>query len=144
MQQQIILPRSLSREGVIQRIARALTALPQDKAWRVEIHEQRPKRSEQQNRYLWGAVYPHILRAGGESLGGWTGEDLHEYFLGEHFGWEEVSGFGRRRLRPLRRSSALNKQEFADFIAFIQQRMAEQGIVVPDPDPNFYQAEQAA
>lgn len=142
--QQVILPRGLSRESVIARISRALAALPLERAWRVEIHEQKAKRSEQQNRYLWGAVYPHILRAGGETLGGWTAEDLHEYFLGEHFGWEQMTGFGRRRMRPMRRSARLNKQEFADFIAFIQQRMAEHGIVVPDADPDWMAHEEAA
>ena len=40
----------------------------------------------------------------------------------------------RKRMRPIRRSSKLSKTEFAGFIAFIQQRMAEHGIYVPDPE----------
>jgi len=131
--QSVYLPASPSREGVIDRLARALRGLPATQAWRVEVHAHKPQRSDQQNRYLWGAVYPSILKAGGETLRGWTPEDLHEYLLGEHFGWETLTGFGRRRMRPIRRSSKLNKQEFADYVGFIQQRMAEHGIYVPDP-----------
>ena len=142
--QTIILPKLAPRDSLIERVARALAALSHETAWRLEIHEQKPRRSEQQNRYLWGCIYPYILKAGGNTLAGWEAEDLHEYFLGEHFGWEEMRGFGRKRMRPLRRSSRLNKQEFADYIDFIQRRMAEHGIVVPDADPNYFEADQAA
>ena len=116
-------------------VARAcayLTALPKDKPWRVVVSEYRPQRSDNQNGYLW-ATYQDILDRGGEMLGGWTKDDLHEFFLIEHFGHEVIEGFGRKRLKPLRRSSKLNKQEFSDFISFIQRRCAEIGIFVADP-----------
>lgn len=142
--QQLILPRLLDRTAVIARIARMLAALSTDCAWRIEIAEHKPTRSSAQNRYLWGCCYPSILKAGGESLAGWTTDELHEFFLGEHFGWETVTGFGRKKLRPIRRSSRLNKQEFADFIAFIQQRSAEYGIYVPDADPAWFLTDEAA
>ena len=67
-------------------------------------------------------------------LAGWQRDDLHEYFLGECFGWETLQGFGRKRMRPLKRSSALNKQEFTDYLEFISQRCAELGIVIPEPE----------
>jgi hypothetical protein len=54
--------------------------------------------------------------------------------LGECFGWETVEGFGRKRLKPLKRSAKLGTQEFSDFVAFIQRRAAELGIFVPDPE----------
>jgi hypothetical protein len=57
---------------------------------------------------------------------------LHEYFLGEHFGWETLEGFGRKRLRPLKRSSKLSTAEFAAFVDFIQRKAAELGIYIPD------------
>lgn len=103
--------------------------------YRVTIEEAKPKRSDPQNRYLWGVVYPTILAAG--KLDGWSNEDLHTYLLGEHFGWELVKGFGAKRQRPIRRSSKLSKLEFMDYIAFIQQRMAEHGIYVPDPNEPY-------
>jgi hypothetical protein len=141
-EQAFILPRSLPRDRVICRIVDALEDLPTDQGFRVEIREHRATRSSAQNAFLWGVVYPAILKAGGNTLAGWSTEDLHEYCLGEHFGWEIVEGFGKKRQRPLRRSSKLSKLEFMEYTAFIQQRMAEHGICVPDP--NEYRHEAAA
>lgn len=129
------LPAMFSRADQLRRIAAELAALPTDTGWRIEVHADDGRRSNQQNRYLWSTVYPAILTAGAESLAGWSAEDLHEFFLGEHFGWETLTGFGRKRLRPLRRSSRLSKAEFAGFIESIQVRMAGLGITIPDPEP---------
>lgn len=128
--QELYIPATEARAGAIERLGRVLMSLPMAR-YRVSIEEARPRRSDPQNRYLWAAVYPTILAAG--KLDGWSANDLHEYLLGEHFGWELVEGFGRKRQRPVRRSSKLNKQEFSEYVAFIQQRMAEHGIYVPDP-----------
>jgi len=125
-------PASVTRQQVFDSIVRVLARLPITKAWSVGVRLHKPRRSDAQNRYLWGAVYPTILKAG--SLEGWTADDIHEYLLGEHFGWETVEGLGRKMVRPIRRSSKLNKQEFSDFVGFIQQRMAEHGIYIPDPN----------
>ena len=105
--------------------------LPQDKAWTVEISPYAPKRSENQNNYLWGVCYRAVLDSGLREAG-WTAEDVHEYFLGEHFGWHTIEGLDRKRIKPTRRSSTLNKQEFTDFIAFIQRTMAEKGVYIPE------------
>jgi hypothetical protein len=96
-------------------------------------------RSAQQNAYLWGVVYQTILNHasdGGESLAtkGWDDEDLHEFFLGEHFGWIALDGFGRKRLKPKRRSSKLPPSEFSDYMLSIQAHVAPMGIVIPDPE----------
>ena len=97
--------------------------------WRVTIEEAKSLRSHNQNRFLWGVCYPAFLKY----LEGWESEDIHEYMLGEHFGWEVVEGFGKKRQRPIRRSSKLSKAEFADFVAFIQRKGAELGIFIEDP-----------
>lgn len=133
-----VLPKLLSRDRAIERIARALGALPLDRAYAITIDEHKERRSDQQNRALWGLAYPTILKAGGEALRGWTAEDIHEFMLGEHFGWETITGFGKRRMKPLRRSSRLSKTEFAEFFDFIQRRAADMGIVIPDPDPDYW------
>ena len=130
----VILPMALPRNHRVENLARFLLNLPIDKAWKVTVSEHKQRRSEQQSRYLWGVVYPAVLEGGGESLAGWTADDLHEYFLGEHFGWETLEGMGRKRLRPLRRSSKLTKMEFSDYVAFIQRKAAEFGVYVPDPN----------
>jgi hypothetical protein len=110
------------------RVQKIIAALSKEKAWTIEIDEYKPKRSDSQNRYLWGVCYAELMKV----LPGWQAEDIHEYMLGEHFGWETIEGMGRKRLRPLRRSSALNKQEFSDFVAFIQRKAAEHGCYIPD------------
>jgi len=106
--------------------------LTPDRAWCIEVLEWRRPRTNQQNAYLWGVVYPAILEASA-MLDGWTRDDLHEYFLGECFGWETLEGFGRKRLRPLKRSSRMNKQEFTDYLDFISRRCAELHIIIPEP-----------
>ena len=91
------------------------------------------KRSIEQNAYLWGVAYQTILD---HSLGeqGWRLEDLHEYFLGEYHGWQTLEGFGRKRVRPIERSSGKSVSEFMDYISFVQQKAAEMGIYIPDPE----------
>lgn len=73
------------------------------------------------------------MEGGGEALGGFTRDDVHEWLLGECFGWQTLEGFGRKRMRPLKRSSALNKQEFTDYLMFIEAKCAEINIVIPQP-----------
>jgi len=131
VKQTIVLPRGAT--AAAERASAVVKQLPADKAWKVEISEYKKRRSDEQNRYLWGGVYPAILEAGGELLGGWTAEDLHEYLLGEIYGWEILEGFGRKRMRPIRRSSKMTASEFSSYVAQIQVRMAEHGIFVPDP-----------
>lgn len=127
---QFVLPKQLRRDGMIQRIATVLGTLPAEQAWRVNVSEHKPLRTHQQNAYLWGVCYAELLK----HLDGWQADDVHEYMLGECFGWETIEGLGKKRLRPLRRSSRLNKQEFSDFVAFVQRKAAEHGVFIPDAD----------
>lgn len=117
-------------ERSLTRIVSVLSALARDKAWKIEIKEARPTRSNEQNAYLWGVVYETIK----QHLPGWDADDIHEYCLGEWSGWETLEGFGRKRLRPIRRSSKLTTSEFMDFVGFVQRTMAEKGIYIPDPN----------
>jgi len=103
--------------------------IPMARKWRVEIALYRKRRSDQQNRYLWGVAYKALKDATGQPA-----DDWHEYFLGEHFGWETVELFGKKKIRPIQRSSKLTTMEFMDFVDFIQSRAAEYGIYIPDPN----------
>lgn len=105
-----------------------LDRLPEGKSWMIEVREYHKPRSLDQNAYLWGVCYATLQQATGQDA-----EDWHEFFLGEHFGWEERELFGKRRLKPIRRSSKLTTAEFADYVAFIQQRAAENGIYIQNP-----------
>lgn len=129
-EQSFVMPRLMNREGQIARIAAMLKGLGLDRAWRISVGEHKPSRSHQQNRYLWGVIYKTILDAG--QLQGWDANDLHEYLLGEWSGWEVIEGFGKRRMKPVHRSSTLNKEQFGEYIAFIQRKMSEIGIYIPD------------
>lgn len=112
---------------------RMVQGLSSDKTWAIEVTEWKKPRTNQQNAFLWGVAYPAILEGGGEALAGWTRDDLHEYFLGECFGWETLEGFGRKRMRPLKRSSALTKQEFSEYLNFLEGRCMDMGITIPEP-----------
>jgi hypothetical protein len=91
------------------------------------------RRSNDQNALLW-ALYSDAIKLGGEALGGWTKDDIHEYMLGEYHGWERTNALGMSRLKPKQRSSRLTKMEFSDFVAFVVQRFAEHGIVLELPE----------
>jgi hypothetical protein len=117
---------------------RFLAGLSMERAWEVTVKPHQKKRSLSQNAYLWGVCYPTILRSGGETLAGWTADDLHEYFLSLHFGSEVLHFNGRDHERPLKRSSKLTTLEFMDFVGRIQQEMAQIGVFIPDPDPEHY------
>ena len=106
-----------------------LEKLPMVRKWKVTVCLYQKRRSDQQNRYLWGVAYKVLQEATGQPA-----QDWHDYFLGEHFGWEKYDMFGKQKLRPLRRSSKLTTMEFMDFVAFIQQRAAENGLYIPDPN----------
>lgn len=128
-----IFPKGTRPDAMATAVARMVANLDPLKTWAVEVTEWRRPRTNQQNKFLWGVVYPAIIEGGGESLRGWTRDDLHDYFLGECFGWETLEGFGKKRLRPLRRSSALNKQEFSDYLLFLETKCMDMGIVIPEP-----------
>ena len=121
-------------EQIANAISNMVSRLDPAQSWQVTIEAFKPKRSDQQNAFLWGVVYPSILEGGGETLRGWTTTDLHEYFLIEAFGSEVIEGFGRKRHKPLRRSSKLTKQEFSDYLAIIEAKCAELGIHIPEPN----------
>ena len=106
-----------------------LQRLPMVCKWKVTVERYAKKRSDQQNRYLWGVAYKTLQDATGQPA-----EDWHQYMLGEHFGWEEVELFGKKKIRPRGGSSKLSTTEFGDFVDFIQQRAAENGLYIPDPN----------
>lgn len=90
------------------------------------------RRTNSQNATLW-MVYEQILQRGGEAMRGFTKDELHEFFLIDFFGSETKELFGRKRLKPLRRSSRLTKTEFGDFLDHIVRFMAERGVVLSLP-----------
>jgi len=90
------------------------------------------RRTTDQNALLW-SLYEDIIKLGGEALNGFTKDDLHEYFLIDYFGSETRELFGRKKLKPLKRSSRLTKGEFSDFVEHIVRFAAERSIVLKLP-----------
>lgn len=131
-----VLPKLLPRDRQICNVVDALEDLPISEGFRVEIHVHKSTRSAKQNRTLWW-IYERILEYGGEAMGGWRVEDIHEFMLCTHFGTEIHEMFGKKRQVPKRRSSRLSKHEFAEFVEHIYRFMAEQGVVLPQPDPDM-------
>jgi hypothetical protein len=92
----------------------------------------RSRRTNEQNALLW-SLYGDIIALGGEAMRGWDSGDLHDFFLVDYFGAETVEMFGRKKLKPLRRSSRLTKAEFADYVEHIVRFMAERGVCLTLP-----------
>jgi hypothetical protein len=127
-----IFPNGTPKSAIVNSVAVLVRQLDESRAWVVTVEEFRRPRTNQQNAFLWGVVYPCVIEAG--NLEGWTPNDLHEYFLGECFGWETLEGMGRKKVKPVKRSSRLNKQEFSDYLEFISVKCADMGIVIPEPN----------
>lgn len=132
VRQVFILP-AKEREPCILRLTTALRKLEPYNDWRIEVTEYKDTRSLEANSYLWGICYATILEH--SDLQGWDADDLHTYFLGEHFGWQTIQAFGKKRVKPVKRSSRLSISQFSEYVAFVIRKAAELGIVIPDPEP---------
>jgi hypothetical protein len=90
------------------------------------------RRTNDQNALLW-ALYDDVLKQGGETLAGWTKEDLHDFALGSYFGWDRYEAFGMKKVKPKQRSSRLAKSEFSNFVEHFVMQMAQHGIYLKLP-----------
>lgn len=122
-------------------VVKASSLLPQDGARCVgryialdKLREiiRKARRSNDQNALAW-VLYQQILDRGGEAMRGWSTQDLHDFFLIQHFGADKIEAFGMKRLKPKRRSSRLTKSEFSDYLETIVRFMGEQGVVLDMP-----------
>lgn len=125
----VLPPNPADRESVADDLRTFLLQAVPGKKLKVTVEAYRRTRSNEQNRALWGLAYKVLADATGH-----TAEDLHEYFLGEYFGWQVIEVMGQKRRIPKRRSHDMTTVEFADFYTFIQQRAAEAGFDVPNPN----------
>jgi len=115
--------------------------LPVDKPWQVEIEPLKKARTSRQNRALFGVAYVELADQTGSDK-----NDLHWAFCGEFFGWQDVNVMGKTKRMPARttttdyegRHDVIPTETFAQFYNFIQQRSAENGFYVSDPDPMWF------
>jgi len=94
----------------------------------LEIHTRKPKRTDAQNRYLWGVFYPLIAAETGER----DLDNLHEYFKGKFLtkGIIEVMG------EKVRIKKSTTELSTADFTMFIMDIEALTGVMAP-PTENY-------
>ena len=138
-EQTFILPANASRD--LTRVVAVLSAAPKDKSIKVTIAEARKDRSDPQNNALHGVAYKAL-----SEFIGYTGPELHDLFLKAYFGKVEKELFGEVTVRPRRTTTTdengqknkLSTIEFNAFYAFVQQKGAEIGCWVPDPDPMWH------
>ena len=128
-----IFPADTFPDQVARAVLRMLQHIPKGKPIAVTVEEWKKPRTNQQSAFLWGVAYPAILEGGGEALKGWSRDDIHEYMTGEFGGWEVLEGFGRKRMRPVLRSSRMTKEQFSEYLDWLGAKCADMGIVIPEP-----------
>lgn len=124
------------------RVVAVLSAAPKDKDIKVTVAEAKKDRSDPQNNALHGVAYKAL-----SEFTGYTGPELHDVFLRAYFGEVEREIMGQIIKRPRRTTTTdengkrnkLSTVEFNAFYAFVQQKGAEIGCWVPDPDPMWHQ-----
>lgn len=150
---QWLLPKLLPRERVAEQIAVFVRALDAAKAYRVTVEAATIPRTSQQNRYLWGVAYKLIAEHVGYEI-----DEVAEYLCGYMWGWTDKrvpkkpsnpEGVESVPIRTTTRNadgkrSVLSKQDFADYVAFVQRFGAKHGVHIPDPDPDYMLHEDAA
>lgn len=138
-EQTFILKSSTQRD--LTRVVAVLSAAPKDKDIKVTIGEAKKERSLEQNNALFGVAYEAL-----SEYTGYTKPELHDMFLRSHFGEVDVEVMGLKFTKPRRTTTTdetgkrklLSTTEFMAFYRHIQQKGAEAGCWVPDPDPMWH------
>lgn len=105
------------------------------KAVLLTVERLKRRRSYLQNAYYWGVLIEMLYAAFRETGEEFGRDDLHELLLDKFLKMPCIGPGGEILGHYVRRSHALDTQEFMDYIAQIQQWAAETfGIVIPDPD----------
>ena len=132
-----LMPGDPRRPAILANAHAFLDRLPENKPWKVTTEKFVKPRSEQQRKALFAAAYKPIMEFMG-LRGEQDKKDLHAFWCGEYFGWHP--DLRNKPLRTTTKNECGERDEITiagalEFYAFIQQRAAERGIDVPDPDP---------
>jgi hypothetical protein len=123
-----------------QRIAGFLGRLDTGKPWEVLVRPWKKSRSDRQNNAMFGVAYKTL-----SNFTGFTEPELHERFLRAFFGEIEYEVLGAKFIRPRRTTTTnergerdvLSREDFSRFFSFIQQKAAEIGCYIEDPNPQL-------
>ena len=138
---------AIKRSVRAQRVSTFLSGLDPKRTWEVIVRPFKRTRTSQQNRYERGVACVLLSKKIG-----YEPDDIHEYLCGTYWGWKQEecpkTPNNPRGIRdvPVRtttknengESDVLNKQDYWDFVAFIQRFGAEHGVHIPDPDPEYW------
>lgn len=149
----ILLPKEAAerRKARVVRISTFLCGLDAEKPWELVVRPFKRSRSTQQNRYLRGVAAQMLADAIG-----YENDEVHEYLCGTYFGWKEArcpktpnNPKGVKDV-PIRTTTTndqgdrdvLNKRDFWDFVEFVQRFGAKHGVLIPDPDPEYWKRDE--
>ena len=112
------------------RVIDTVNALSEDKRWLVQIQPYNPRRSTLQNNYLHAVPLKMIAEETGHTV-----DDIKDYLLGEYLGWEVYEILGKKKQRPVKRSSDLTTVEMVQFCNWIESWAATNlGMIIPKPN----------
>ena len=111
------------------------------------------ERSHPQCRYLNGVAYKLLSDATG-----YERDEISEFCCGMYFGWIEkkcpktpanpkgIKSVPRRTTTTDENGErdVLSKTDFADYVARVQRFGAKHGVLIPDPDPEYFMKEEQA
>lgn len=129
------------REDTIRRAVEVMKVFQLGKPINVKLTIARPERTPPQLRYLWGVVVKML-----SEHAGYEPEDVHEYLCGSFFGWKpKTLPGGRTQDVPIRTTTVdydgnrdvIDGVEFWRYVEFCQRVGARQGVVIPDPSPDY-------
>lgn len=138
MNRWILDPKNPHVDQVRQNLRNAVDATPDDKAYMWERKLYRKPRTDKQNAALFAVAYPPL-----RDHTGYTIEELHKMFCISFFGPREIEFNGVVLTEPLRTTTTneegkrdpVDRKTFGEFFDHVQQKGAEIGVHIPDPDP---------
>ncbi|MDH5297882.1 MAG: hypothetical protein OEV91_02585 [Desulfobulbaceae bacterium] len=101
----------------------------------IDIKKWRKPNTKPQRGYLWGVVYPTIVRYIKDCVGqDFTAEQLHEQAKKQYLGYEVCQIPGMEDLVKPRSSMDLDSEEFfRDLVEHVCREWAEKGLYIPLP-----------
>lgn len=143
---EFVIPKT-NREKTIKLALAVLAGLDEKVIWKVTVAPLRNTRSAEQNAYMWAVPIKMI-----SAKTGYEPEEVHEYLMGEYFGWKDrrvpktprnPKGLASIPKRTTTKDydgkrAILPTTDFSEYVEFIQRFAAEKlGLVIPDPDPTL-------
>lgn len=124
-------------------LARHIMSVSLDQPLTVVISDKMAKRSELQNKYLFGWVYRQLvsslqeagicIRTNGGDIP-WTKDTLHEVFKIKFLLESAIESRGGKTLHIYKSTTALNKKEFSEFVQNVKNLSRDfWGIDIPEP-----------